>query len=359
MRKTAVWVLLFAWIAGGRVLAATAGSVSVNAVGDIMTGTLFPERRLPPENGYSLFKYSAAALTNGLRDGEADIVMGNLEGAMTHHSESAKKVRPGFVYAFRMPPDHAAVLKEAGFNLLTAANNHSLDFGWKGYRDTRRHLADAGIRSVGDKGEILGMDLRGTRVAVVAFAYFDRGNNILDHENSMKLIRTAAASNDIVIVSLHAGAEGDKALHVRNEMETYLGEKRGNLVKFSRGAVDNGADLIIGHGPHVPRALELYNDRLIAYSLGNFATYGMSTQGYKKYTLVLRVLLDRDGRFADGDIVPMMQFDTGPTRGIPKPDPAALTTDLVRRLSAQDFPDNGIEIDPTGRIVRRSAPRKE
>ena len=91
-----------------------------------------------------------------------------------------------------------------------------------------------------------------------------------------------AATHDIVIVSFHGGAEGNGAEMLPFAREIFAGEDRGNVVEFAHAMVDAGADLVLGHGPHVVRPMELYRDRLIAYSLGNFATYyGISVEGIR------------------------------------------------------------------------------
>lgn len=321
--------------------------VTIHAVGDVMIGTLFPEKRIPPENGASIFKWATEYLTNG----SPDIVMGNLEGALTHYSVCSKRIRKGYTYAFRMPPESAYLFTNAGFNVFTMANNHSMDFGDEGYREGRKILNGIGIKVAGYKREVSVMNVDGKKVAIVAFAYFDRNNNILKIKESADFIREVAASNDIVVISVHGGAEGEAALHTPRRMETHLGEQRGNMVEFSRRMIDAGADIVIGHGPHLPRAMEIYNGRLIAYSLGNFATYGMSTQGHKKLTLVLRANLGDQGEFLSGKIVPMIQREDGGYNGIPQFDPQGRTTELIRRLSKEDFPESSLEIQADGTLL--------
>ena len=102
-------------------------------------------------------------------------------------------------------------------------------------------------------------------------------------------------------MSFHGGAEGPDSLHVAEGMELFHGEERGDLIAFSHAVIDAGADLVLGHGPHVPRALEIYRDRLIAYSLGNFATaLGISIEGDKGLAPILLATLTGDGRFVEG-----------------------------------------------------------
>src|SRR5438477_12763364 len=109
---------------------------------------------------------------------------------------------------------------------------------------------------------------------------------------------------DVVVVYMHAGAEGSAALHVTGGEETYAGEDRGNPKAFAHMAVGAGADLVIASGPHVLRGMEFYRGRLIAYSLGDFAGYrNFSTVGTLGQSCVLRVRLRGDGTFEWGRVV--------------------------------------------------------
>jgi hypothetical protein len=128
---------------------------------------------------------------------------------------------------------------------------------------------------------------------------------------------------------------------------------------FARMAVDAGADLVIGHGPHVVRAMEIYNDRLIAYSLGNFATYyGISVAGIKGIAPILLTTLDGEGRFVEGEVVSTVQLrPAGPSI-----DPQQRALKLMRGLTAEDFDgDAGLNFGPHGAIapVPRKAVRGE
>ena len=114
-------------------------------------------------------------------------------------------------------------------------------------------------------------------------------------------MRKAAAQADIVVVAMHAGAEGSGATHVPHGTETFLGENRGDSRRFSHAVIDAGADLVVGSGPHVIRGLERYHGRLIAYSLGNFAGYkNFGTGGTLSLSAILRVELRGDGAFVGG-----------------------------------------------------------
>jgi hypothetical protein len=151
------------------------------------------------------------------------------------------------------------------------------------------------------------------------------------------------------VVSFHGGTEGLRALHTK-DAEEYLGsESRGNVVRFAHTVIDQGADLVIGHGPHVPRALELYNDKLIAYSLGNFCTYGIiSIKQEKGLAPILSVSLDKNGDFVRGKIYSFKQKYPG----FPLPDKKRRAARLIKQLSKTDFPDSTISIDNLGNFSR-------
>ncbi len=130
--------------------------------------------------------------------------------------------------------------------------------------------------------------------------------------------------------------------------ETFLGEDRGDLRGFARAVVDAGADLVLGHGPHVLRGMEIYKDRLIAYSLGNFATYGrFNLSGFLGVGVVLDVTLTPDGRFVTGKLLPTKQQGAG----IPSRDEAGEAIDLIRTLSQDDFPQTGVQVAGDGSLA--------
>ena len=118
-----------------------------------------------------------------------------------------------------------------------------------------------------------------------------------DPQIGLPLVAELAAKHDIVIVSFHGGAEGNGAEVLPFAREIFAGEDRGNVVEFARAMIDAGADIVLGHGPHVVRPMEIYTDRLIAYSLGNFATYyGISVEGIRGIAPILLVTLDDEGQ---------------------------------------------------------------
>ncbi|HNJ67105.1 MAG TPA: CapA family protein, partial [Turneriella sp.] len=172
-------------------------------------------------------------------------------------------------------------------------------------------------------------------------------NYIHDLDEMRALVKKARENADIVVISCHWGGEGEKFLHTKRETEIFFGENRGNLPLFAHAAIDAGADLILGHGPHVVRALELYKNRLIVYSLGNFIGYGaLSSRGKTGLTLVLDIDLDNEGRFLGGKIHPMHM----PEKSLPRHDPSGKTIELMRSLTEKDFPKTKLEIGESGVI---------
>jgi poly-gamma-glutamate capsule biosynthesis protein CapA/YwtB (metallophosphatase superfamily) len=201
------------------------------------------------------------------------VVFANLEGALTDQSAGKCGARTANCFAFRAPPGFARDLRRAGFTVISNANNHSFDFGAAGRRDTVAALHHAGIAQTGLPGEVTVTRAGALRVAFVGFAPYSDTAPLNDPAGAAALIRRADAAADIVVVAIHAGAEGTAALHLTGATETYVGEDRGDPEAFARMAVRAGADLVLGSGPHVLRGMELYRGRLIAYSLGNFAGY--------------------------------------------------------------------------------------
>jgi hypothetical protein len=327
-------------------LTADDSSLTIAAVGDVMMGTTYPSPQLPPDDGRGMLAPFHAVLR------AADLAFGNLEGPLLDGGTTTKCISDtANCYAFRVPTRYGAYLKDAGFDLLSIANNHALDFGEQGRASTVRVLDSLGIAWSGVPASSAVRVVRGCRVGFIAFSYDDDSNNLRALDQAKKSVRTLAAQCDIVIVSFHGGAEGAKHQHVPLGEETAFGEKRGALRSFAHAMVDAGADLLLGHGPHVVRGVELYHRRLIAYSLGNFATYAMfNLNGPNGLTCILEARLGRDGRFLEGRLIPAKQLKPGG----PVPDPAAAIVPLVRTLTAEDFGEAGPIIRDDGRIdVRR------
>ncbi|MEE8345084.1 MAG: CapA family protein [Woeseiaceae bacterium] len=317
--------------------------LTIAAVGDMMLGTDYPENHLPDDDGVGFL----AAVTPVLS--MADITFGNLEGVLVDGGEPGKKCsNPAACYRFRSPPRYVERYVAAGFDVLSLANNHARDFGEEGRLATMQTLAAAGIYHSGLEGHFASFTSNGLSVALIAFAVTKNSNMMLDYDLSAQTIAEQARSHDIVIVSFHGGAEGRDVVHLPFDEEEYYGEPRGDVVKFSRMMVDAGADLVIGHGPHVVRAMERYKGRLIAYSLGNFATYyGISVEGIKGIAPILIATINGTGEFVEGWIHSTMQIRPGG----PQIDEEQRALNLIRRLSIEDFTKPGIRFLPDGKIV--------
>ena len=317
--------------------------ISIASVGDMMIGTDYPRNHLPDDDGVSFLADVAPILS------AADITFGNLEGVLIDGGEPGKKCsNPNACYLFRSPTRYAEHYRNAGFDVLSLANNHARDFGEEGRTSSMNAIAAAGMRHSGRVDDFASFEHGGLRIAVLAYAVTKNSNMMLDYELAFTTVADFAKTHDIVVVSFHGGAEGADVTHVPFADEEYYGEPRGDVVRFARGVVDAGADLVIGHGPHVVRGMERYKDRLIAYSLGNFATYyGISVAGIKGVAPILTTTLDGDGRFVEGEIVSTVQLrPAGPSI-----DPKQRALNLIRGLSIEDFGEPGLTFLPDGRIL--------
>jgi poly-gamma-glutamate capsule biosynthesis protein CapA/YwtB (metallophosphatase superfamily) len=253
------------------------------------------------------------------------------------------------LYVFRAPPSYALRLHTAGFTLLNVANNHALDYDAEGQSETLAALRRARLQSTGRPGQIAYVRIGRTTVAVLGFAPYPWAQNLLDIAAAQALVRKAQAHADIVVVTMHAGAEGHDHAHVRPGNEYYLGENRGNVVAFAHAVVAAGADLVIGHGPHVLRGLEWYRGRLIAYSLGNFAGNGtLNATGPGGVSCVLHVSLAHDGGFAGARVVPIRLVPPG----LPERDPSGAALGVLRKLSREDFAARAMTVAPDGAVLR-------
>lgn len=289
-------------------------------------------------------------LLSGVKDvlTSPDVTMVNLEGTLTEGGDSKCRAGSTDCFAFRSPPSYANVFKKAGIDVVNHANNHAFDFGQSGYTDTRRAVRRAGLRSTGGPQDVTVIERDGVKIAFVGFAPYTWSAPLNDPAGVKALVSRAAARGDLVVVAFHGGAEGSGAQHVPKGDETYLGEDRGDLRKFARTAVNAGADLVVGSGPHVVRGIEFYKGHLIAYSAGNFVGYGgvFGLSGPTAVSYLLHVRLRSDGRFRSAKIIPTLL--TG--QGVAEHDPSEQAITLVRSLTQADFPSSGARIAESGAI---------
>jgi hypothetical protein len=320
--------------------------IKVIAVGDVMLGSSFPDDSgLPPNDGADLLREVTPLLQRG------DIVFGNLEGPLVDGGKTKKCGRKiGTCYAFRVPTRYGVYLKSAGFTVMGLANNHALDFGLAGRASSRAVLDSLGILHSGEIGDVAGLTVKGEKVALIAFATYPGTYNLLDLDDAIATVRQVKTEADIVIVSFHGGAEGSTHQHVQLGDETFLGEDRGDLRRFAHAMIDAGAQLVLGSGPHVVRGMEVYCGKLIAYSLGNFATYGsFNLKGENGISLILEVNLGVDGSFQGGWVYPVKQEKPGG----PQLDVNMSIVPILRELSQTDFPFTNVEVSANGRLTAK------
>ena len=326
--------------------------VTFALAGDIMMGTTFPDEKkgtyLPEKDGAEIFRDVAHLFQ------QADVAAANLEGVIMEGGKTTKSGQGLNSYIFRMPPRYVKYLVDTSFDLLSVANNHVNDFGNAGVSSTHRLLKEAGIAYSGMKESCptAVIERAGKKIGFAAFGHSRGTQSIMDYKAVKRIVSELDTLCDIVVVSFHGGGEGKKYQHVPHAMENCFGEQRGDVEKFAHTAIDAGADIVYGHGPHVNRAVELYNDRIILYSLGNFCTpYRVSLDGVSGYAPVVTVTTEADGRFIDGKIHSFIQ-----QRGVgPRIDSTNKVAKNIRSLTQADFPNTPLEISDEGIIARKTA----
>jgi hypothetical protein len=315
-------------------------SVTLEWVGDIAMST---ELGLPPGG----VQNALAPVSRQLHD--ADITFGNLEGTLSTGdtgSKCGRSVTGKDCFAFQAPPSYAHGLRALGFDLVNQANNHSMDFGAAGRSQTIAALKSAGIAETGYPGQITYFTTHGIKVAFLGFAPYQYDSNLLDIPMAEAMVRTARQHAALVVVIIHAGAEGAQYDHVPAGDQRYLGEDRGNARAFAHGVIAAGASLVVGSGPHVIRGVEDYRGHMVAYSLGNFVGFHtLGGTGIESESAILSVTLGAGGKVLAGDWIPI-ELDGG----LPQLDPSDASAHLVTTLSDQDFPHDHFQILGSGQF---------
>jgi hypothetical protein len=328
---------------------------SVVGVGDIMMGSDWPEPIMDPRVAPQANPADVLGPELARRFASADVLFGNFEGTIHTSSQDAKACgNPRVCFTFRSPPFHAAYLRRAGFTLISNANNHSRDFGETGRAATYRHLTAAGLAVAGADSpstRIAVQTLRdGRRFSLVAFGHNPGLLQVNDYARVAAVVREAAGRSDIVIVSCHIGAEGAAHDRVTRATEMFLNENRGDPYRFARTAIDSGADIVFCHGPHVPRAIEVYRGRFIAYSLGNFWTYGrFNLSGNSGLAPVAALEVGPAGELVSAKIISARQDRPGG----PYLDAAGAAARRIAELTARDFPEARISVAADGAVSWR------
>jgi hypothetical protein len=320
--------------------------INIVAAGDVNLGTSYPSTAYLPMTAdapFFLLEPAKDILKN------ATIAFCNLEGPFLNSGIVAKHCRDSVnCYVFKTPEMYFQCIADAGFNLFSLANNHIYDFGLAGVESTFRLINSYKLNAAGTTNHsFCKFELNGIRYGFTAFSPINGTNSINDYSVVKEIVTLLKSESDIVIVSFHGGAEGKNYQHVPKVEEIFLGENRGNVFAFSKMAIDCGADVVIGHGPHVPRGVYLYKNRFIAFSLGNFCTYGrINVSGVNGYAPLIDIFVNKKGQFVKGKIHSFIQ-DYGSGISIDSSRRAAL---LMRKLSSEDFPDSPLVIGEDGSI---------
>jgi hypothetical protein len=290
---------------------------------------------------------------------DADIVIINAEGAIGDGPVDAPKcdLDGQACYLLRSPRAAARAMRhlagDGAVVVANIANNHLHDAGAGGVVATIAALDSAGVLVTGaDTIPSLAVTARGDTIAVLGFSVWS-APGVNDLDDVRRIVGNAAGRYGRVVVTAHFGAEGRGAQRTLNVSEQYLGEDRGNPVAFAHAAADAGASVVIGHGPHVLRAIEWWNNSLILYSMGNLINYGpFGMAPPMNRGAIVCATLDSAGQATDAVLRPTRQ----PMAGLVMPDSTNRARVIVDSLSRLDFPATGARIDrASGQILEQGA----
>lgn len=321
----------------------TAHALTIQAVGDVMLGSNYPDEYYFPQ-GMNAYLQNVLPL---LRSADTFNLI-NLEGTLGGSDADAKPCGAEALkscFIFRMPSEAANLLKDANIHVANMANNHSNDFGSNGRTATLKELQRTGITPVGQT-VAPAAEFPTQRLQVIGCSFHVGTLHCINDQAQIEaLINQGSAKGYRVIVTAHWGAEGMQHAHITRQAEIFLGAQRGNPWELAHRWVDQGADLVIGHGPHIPRAMELYKGRLIAYSLGNFATFGaINVREWNGLAPLLQVEMDENGQLLTGQIVSFRQSKQSPLVR----DPENKAFQVIRQLTQEDFAGGGLAFSDNG-----------
>lgn len=324
-------------------------TVTVIGVGDIMLGTSFPDSSTLPSKPQNLLSQVDHIISS------ADLAVANLEGCMIDKGGEPKECwgKTERCFIFRMPESYTHYILDAGFDAINLANNHVRDMGYQAYRRTMEVFDSLGLGHAGiyDAPSVI-IKRNGIAFGFAGFSPHWATSRMQNDENVTKVISELDKQCDIVVAMFHGGGEGEEYDHTPRETEIYKNTIRGNVYHFAHTAIDAGADIVFGSGPHVTRAVELYKDRFIAYSLGNFCTYKrFNLEGLRGIAPLMKVHTDSKGNFISAEAIAIEQHYPG----YPALDPEKRAVKEIQRLTQEDFPemDSILVIEDSGLIKKR------
>ena len=288
-------------------------SITISAAGDCTLGTdeyFDPSTSLNAyydSNGPEYFFQNVKSIFDA-----DDLTIVNMEGTLTEETARQDKT-----YAFKGPAEYAQILTSGGVEAANLANNHSHDYGDKSYTDTIETIEAAGIVSFGyDRTAV--MDVNGIKVGLVGTYELADGMGCEDEMiANIKAVEEQGAQ--IVIVSFHWGLE----------RENYPTE---NQVNLAHSAIDNGADLVLGHHPHVLEGIEVYNGKNIVYSLGNFCFGGNSNPSDKDTMIFQQTFTVENGELAADNVTNIIPCSVSSESGYNNYQPTPLEGDEAERV---------------------------
>ena len=315
-------------------------TITVVAVGDVMFGSIFPNRNsLAPQGKCEGVLDEVKSHFNG------DIVFCNMEGVLADSLVSECKP-----FCFGMPSSFAECYQDAGFNLISVGNNHANDFRQYGRDNTTKVLTNYGFNWAGFASKpSCTFTINGIKYGFCAFAPNTAIAYLHNKALVSKTIKELRANCDIVIVSMHCGGEGVKYRHLTRQDDYYIEQNRGNAYQFAHDAIDNGADIVLGHGPHLTRAIEVYKGKFIAYSMGNFCTFPpIKIGGELGLAPIFKLKINaKTGDFISGEIISTYQIAE---RKGPHIDPQNRVLKVIKELTNEDIYDNLPTITDDGKI---------
>ncbi len=356
MRKYFFFIVLFSFSFCANIINVSAQTDSIKkpgrdtlvivGVGDVMMGTIIPSREFLPagEDCSKEFTNVKQIIQS------ADVAFCNLEGVFTDTPNGHKPCNNNNCWTFGMPTKFVNCLVDAGFDFISNANNHCKDFGEAGKQSTAKTLDAAGLHYAGWLSKPYTIFVKDSiKYGFCAFSPESGNCDIRNYAEAQRIVRHLDSVCDVVIVSFHSGAEGADHQHVTRKDEMFMGYDRGNVYEFAHLMIDAGADIVFGHGPHVTRAVEVYKDRFIAYSMGNFNTYSrVSIAGVCGLAPIMQVYTDKKGKFLKTQIISTCQLKFQP----PLIDPDKKVLKVIQKLTKEDFPEVKINISDEGVVTQ-------